>query len=625
MVVFILIASVLAFSNFTGYIGSDDISYISSAYFFKFKEPVVLQNAIASTRLGLILPQHLVYSIFGLSQASSVIFPFACYLFNILLTYLLAWEVFSDRKIALLSAFLWSIMPLSVFLSTIVLPDIPLLTFILLSVFFCIRGVKGERKKYIVLSGLSIGFAQTAKVTALIFVPALVLFIILNRKNKPKDVYFFVLGLASVLLFEFIFWYIQCGDGLFRLNVVRSMITRWKTQVNYVRGFRSVADNIWKIAFWIKKSIALGSPLGASIYALPSAIWILRARKKIPHSSILFYWFILFAVYLTYMAYTFPSYQPRYFLLLIFPLTIFLAYFLSRLSEKLPVIASIIFLTVVTLNIFQLKSHNFNYTQDTLHASRAAYKILNNSKRNFYVDPRNFQIFQLLSGFKIDNRWHYYPQDIKVSSSDYFNRSDDLENIATGDYVLIDWRMISFFKGFFSTPNKIFNPPLNWEPRYFFIDPRNKWLNLVLSKADRKLEVKKDASITDFTVNPIPADDKVSGLQFSKGNSQEPLSVFFDLNKKNNPGIILLKLDFSTGVDFEIHLYRFINGKRFYTAKIASLPQGYSGSTHFWLRTNDSSGIGFRLYAKRGRGSLTVSDLSLWSLADPPIKLARHE
>lgn len=625
LAVFVLIASLLGFSHFTGYIGSDDISYISSAYFFKFKEPVVLQNSIASLRLGLVLPLHLIYRFFGLSEASSILFPFVCYLFNILLTYLLAWEIFSDRKVALLSAFLWSIMPLSVFLSTIVLPDIPLLTFILLSVYFCIRGIKEENKIFIFLSGLSIGFAQTTKITALIMVPALIFFSILNRKNSLKKIYFFISGLILVLFLEFIFWYIQCGDGLFRFNVVRSTLSHWKTHVNYMRGFRSFADNFSKIGFWIKKSIALGSPLGPSMYILPLAILILRVRKKIPYTSILFYWFISLAVYLSYMAFTFPSYQQRYFLLLIFPLTIFLAYFLSHLFIKYPLAASIILLIVVSLNMFQLKSHNFDYTRDALSTSKTAYKILSSCGGNFYVDPRNFQIFQLLSGFKVDNRWHYYPQDIRVSSSDYFNRSHNLEHISDGDCILIDWRMITFFKGFLVSPNKIFNPPLSWQPRYFFTHPRHKWLNLVFSKVNRNMEVKNEASVRDFVVKSIPSGNEDSELYFLKKNNQERLSIFFDLDRKIKSGIYLLKLDFYADVDFEIHLYKYTNGRRFYTAKIASLPQGYSGRAHFWFQVNDASNIGFRLYARKGQGNININDISLWSQANKSIILSRHE
>ena len=117
---------------FSGIGTSDDLAYTS--YANSLSKGEIQQGTLTlSTRLGLIYPTSVLYSMFGVNDFSSVLFVLLASIGNIILIFYFGKLLFNE-KVGLISAFLLSIFPLEVVYSTKLLSDLP-------SAFFMAFGV----------------------------------------------------------------------------------------------------------------------------------------------------------------------------------------------------------------------------------------------------------------------------------------------------------------------------------------------------------------------------------------------------------------------------------------------------------------------------------------------------
>ena len=89
--------------------------------------------------------------------------------FTVLTVYFLGVKLF-DRKVALTSAFFFSISPFHIQSSHYSIVDTPMLLFICLTIYFCISIAKENRFKNFVLAGLAGGIASSTKYTAFLLI-----------------------------------------------------------------------------------------------------------------------------------------------------------------------------------------------------------------------------------------------------------------------------------------------------------------------------------------------------------------------------------------------------------------------------------------------------------------------
>ncbi|MBP7216603.1 MAG: hypothetical protein KBA46_04890, partial [Candidatus Omnitrophica bacterium] len=101
---------------FTGFVGSDDISYVQTGLLMQFLSDKVagIQNIIASLRIGMVLPLAVIFRLVGYGPVTAILYPFVCSIATIFVVYLLASYVFEDSKMGLCAAYLWGLMPLDV-------------------------------------------------------------------------------------------------------------------------------------------------------------------------------------------------------------------------------------------------------------------------------------------------------------------------------------------------------------------------------------------------------------------------------------------------------------------------------------------------------------------------------
>lgn len=126
--IILLFALALRLIYFFGILEGDDVEYVDRAYY-------ISQNGLAglkeldelpgSNRPGQYLPTALIFRLFGVSELSTALFPLLASLITCYLIYRIGRLLISEEA-GLLSALLWAVFPLNIFLATQLDPEGPL-------------------------------------------------------------------------------------------------------------------------------------------------------------------------------------------------------------------------------------------------------------------------------------------------------------------------------------------------------------------------------------------------------------------------------------------------------------------------------------------------------------------
>lgn len=215
---------------FTGFYSSDDISYYEFArYWWRHGTyPPVSGNFIGGYRLPIIVWNRVVISLLGphpqAVAASYVLFHQVL----TLITYALAARLF-DRRTAIFSAYLSALAPPLIQMSTMILPDIPMACFIVLSLYAFSRAYdcrKGEAVRpsflWMLVCGLSVGGAYLIKESGLILLPFyFVMWLVFSRGRRVFTAiqigFAFLLGVLLAFAFETAFFSVVFGKLFIRL------------------------------------------------------------------------------------------------------------------------------------------------------------------------------------------------------------------------------------------------------------------------------------------------------------------------------------------------------------------------------------------------------------------------
>ncbi len=227
--------AILAFSCaidlffYTGYYASDDTRYLRPAWEILSQGSYQHEPGLAQGRLTVVGWNTLVALLFGfnipLIAGSYVFFHQALNL----LTFLLGRRLF-DSRVGLLAMYLTATTPLAVTFSTTVLPDLPMTSFLLLSLLTFLwsydlraKGRTGVGLLAIFLSGLSVGGAYTAKETALVALPFyFVTWLWFERRLAPRKALLagsaFAVGILAVFVAEWVVLSHLAGHSYLRLS-----------------------------------------------------------------------------------------------------------------------------------------------------------------------------------------------------------------------------------------------------------------------------------------------------------------------------------------------------------------------------------------------------------------------
>ena len=180
---------------FSGIGASDDLAYTN--YADSLNKGEMQQDTLTlSTRLGLVYPVSVSYSMLGVNDFSSVIFVLLASVGNIVLIFYFGKLLFNE-KVGLISAFLLSFFPLEVVYSTKLLSDLPSAFFMALGVYLFLYSEKKKPNPALYFfSGISIGIGYLIRESALLIGLFFIVYILYKRRIKK----FYFLVPAGVLV-----------------------------------------------------------------------------------------------------------------------------------------------------------------------------------------------------------------------------------------------------------------------------------------------------------------------------------------------------------------------------------------------------------------------------------------
>jgi 4-amino-4-deoxy-L-arabinose transferase-like glycosyltransferase len=183
----------------------------------------------------------ILYSLFGASSLTSVLFDLATFLGTIVVVYLIGSELY-NRKVGLVSSLLYCAFPLAVLETASGGDDVPMAFFVSLAVLTLLLAMKGRRKAFYALSGFFgvAGFLTVPE--ALIIVPFLLLLLLadtimhLDRKQLSL-IASFAVGIACAVALIALLGYLTAGDPLYIYHVDSSWYTNYCYNVNCTLSF----------------------------------------------------------------------------------------------------------------------------------------------------------------------------------------------------------------------------------------------------------------------------------------------------------------------------------------------------------------------------------------------------
>lgn len=415
------------------------------------------------TRIGIVYPVGFLYSIFGANEFSSNIFSLILSLGTIFLLFLFGKLLF-DEKTGLIASFLLAIFPLDIVFGTKLMPDVPSMFFLGLSVYFFLKAEKhtNQRKLYL-FSGLSLGISYLLRENAILLLLFFGFYVLFCKKMQIKWEYFLVaLGFLILIGVEMAVFYNSTGDPLFRVHEVNSEYVKLFELENYY-GRDSFPMLLFHFPFIMFTDIQLGLFFPFFFIALWYCFFLKR-KETLP----LIIWFVALLAYLSVGTVSFTKYipffaAPRYLMIVTLPGILMLAYFLSR---KKKIIAQVIQPTVILLLLFT--SLGYIYLEESRHMRdtvKQAYPFVTNLGKEVYVDERTRNALQYQSGFTLRNfKIFNHCVDAFSYCTDPESFTLDAEEIKDA-YVLVSHKIVRNIASTHAAtnfPQWLENPPADW-------------------------------------------------------------------------------------------------------------------------------------------------------------------
>ncbi|MDD5330410.1 MAG: glycosyltransferase family 39 protein [Sulfuricella sp.] len=219
----LLAALALRWVFFTGYFGSDEVTYTNQALFVS-QGVWKASDYIGSVRLGVNLPVGLFMRLFGRTEFVANLWSLLCSLGEIALVFLIA-RRFWGLPAAVAGALLLAFAPLHAHLAGRLMADAPLAFFITLSFYALFRGDLDQSRRWHLAAGLAAGGVWWVKShVALVYVPVFAILALRDAiREKRLNPKWLVMGAGfagMVVLNSLVFWAMQ-GDfwHLVRLTV----------------------------------------------------------------------------------------------------------------------------------------------------------------------------------------------------------------------------------------------------------------------------------------------------------------------------------------------------------------------------------------------------------------------
>ncbi len=210
---------------FTGFFGSDEVTYVESA--------IAAANGywpnstyIGSIRLGVNYPIAASMALFGHTEIAASLWGFVCSVVEVTVVFWFARRV-SGRELALVASLLMALLPLHVHLAGRIMADSPLALFMSLSFVFLFEAENRNRCVLYLLSGVCAGLTFWIKESATIFVGVLVLWAFFFRQRDLSNCLWAAVGMIVVISANFALMWALSGNPLHLLDSVKASMSRY--------------------------------------------------------------------------------------------------------------------------------------------------------------------------------------------------------------------------------------------------------------------------------------------------------------------------------------------------------------------------------------------------------------
>jgi len=171
----------------------DDSKYAKYAYTAISENSINFESFNTAIRVGLYLPVGLAYLLFGVSDASTLIYPLLVSLMGITFIYLIG-SLIESSSAGLLAALLWALLPTNYELSTLLLPDGLVAAFSVGAIYFLLLAEKQSNSKASISYLLCFGFAAWTiliKITGIVTAGFIFVRVLHGQLKKRLPVGFF--------------------------------------------------------------------------------------------------------------------------------------------------------------------------------------------------------------------------------------------------------------------------------------------------------------------------------------------------------------------------------------------------------------------------------------------------
>jgi 4-amino-4-deoxy-L-arabinose transferase-like glycosyltransferase len=363
-----------------GFISSDDFFYAVGAEGWLRQFPY-LGETHWELRHPFVLSMAASFALFGKGEYPMVLVTTAYHLAMIALVYVMVSRLFAVRE-GMAAGFLLGATPLMMVWATIANEDIPEAFFILLSfwLFFSARSVDHPARR-LFLAGLAAGLAWLCKETAV----GLLLFFgicFLVGYRYPRRLYWIMAaGFALFWLGEWIFYWHQTGDFLYRIRLDLDQGSSRHVMPVKIPGTGNVEVNTWLNPIL---SLLINDEFGLLfVLALPAMVWAWRARgMEAEQVAFLRLSVGLAAVWFMTIGYLIPLRDlPRYYTVTTILAVIVVAIWLARgVSRKVAIPLTIAYLS---LNLALVYVSN----RDPLWGARQLVDMAHKQAGTIHTDP----------------------------------------------------------------------------------------------------------------------------------------------------------------------------------------------------------------------------------------------
>lgn len=279
---FVVLIGTLSFS-WVGLILSDDVLYADSARAWLEQPFPFIGHSHWSLRHTFVLPVAASFALFGENEWSLTGVTTVYFVLLLMVTYRLIADSFSP------GAAVWSVIvlictPLFAVNSTIAGADITELFFIILALYLFHQGTRhGPSPARLFAAGVALGLAFWTRETAVGALPLFVLLFLIGYRVPRRYYWISAAGFATMILAEWIFYWIATGDPFYRIMIDMGFKTTTVSPISLHLRDKGGTGNLYSSYSQLLDpilAILVNQEFGLLFYLLlPASIWIAWSKK----------------------------------------------------------------------------------------------------------------------------------------------------------------------------------------------------------------------------------------------------------------------------------------------------------------------------------------------------------